>query len=176
MIAPDNLKGGVVMIHNKVLVGSGCGGLGNVGADAVWLDPGCVFLMQVVWQARVRIGDKDVPCHIRQVEGVGVDVAGNMEEGGVCVYERGFVSTLKEVPDAVVACVAIQRKRRHGAAHEFCHAVDGMLFQEEVKVIWHEAESQKINFFFEIGKRSGSDNRDAINPCERVGLPERRHR
>lgn len=79
-----------------------------------------------------------------------MDVAGKMEEVGVGFDENGFIFSLKKWTKAAVFFIEVADIAIRKAAHELGNASFSELFDQEMKVVRHEDESDKFDLFMQV--------------------------
>ena len=77
-----------------------------------------------------------------------MDVAGEVEEIVFVIDEYGLEFALKQTADAIVFFVEIANIGVGNSAHELCNSVLVLLFEDEVKMVRHEAVAKQGNLFF----------------------------
>lgn len=141
--------------------------------DSLRFDPKRVFAAKVVRVARVRVIDKDYPCHTREDVWVAVDVAGEMQEVLFVLNQDSFVRALKQVPDAFMAFVHVHGVGRHESAHQLRHPIGSMLLHEEMEMIGHEAVGHEVYFVFQVSEGARSDDFDIRKLSQWMGFVQR---
>ena len=77
-----------------------------------------------------------------------VNVAGKMEEIVFVIDVCGLEFSLKQAADAVIFFIEVANIGVGNPAHELCNSVLALLFEDEVKMIRHEAVAKQGDFFF----------------------------
>lgn len=80
-----------------------------------------------------------------------MDISADMEEIGVASDQRCFVSAFKQTSTALILFVEITAICRHNPAHQALHGAFVDLVDEQVKVIRHQAITEQLDRFMQLG-------------------------